>query len=308
MTPSRRYSQTPLPAPSPRGERVRAHRLKHTSVWILGAALVFLLNGGVAVAQHQQHAGDHASHGSAQHTSGGDTLCTDMGYEPSKEHLFNYDLSPYSKKVQKEIISEAFRIYCDCGCEAMPVAYCLVNDRSCLRASQMAEAIIKRVTGEPYIDVKLDRSINEGPIVGVDLDQLPKKQADELMARLPIMQCTCGCELGLLRCLSVDPLCKASPLILARTYREITGNEIPGVTPLRLSEANVKTYDALPGIDMSRLSDEQRALVIERANKHPCTCGCGHTLAECRHEDPECEYSLPSINGIIFRIITEIEE
>ena len=98
---------------------------------------------------------------------------------------------------------QAFRLNCDCGCEAMPVAYCLINDRSCLRASQMAEAIIERVAGEPYIDIQLDRSINQGPIVGVDLEQLPQKQAKELMSRITIMQCTCGCQLGLLRCLSL---------------------------------------------------------------------------------------------------------
>jgi hypothetical protein len=188
----------------------------------------------------------------------------------------------------------------------MTVAYCLVNDRSCLRARQMAEAIIERVTGKPYIDVKIDRSLDNGPIVGVDMEQLPREQADELLERLKNMYCTCGYRL--LHCLATDPWCKASPLVLARTYREITGSELPGATPLRLSEVDVKTYDTLPGVDLSRLSDEQRALVIERANKLPCTCGRGYTLAECQHLNPGCERSVFSINGIIFRVLTGVEE
>ena len=294
MTPSRHCSQTPLP-------------VKHPYAWILGAALVFLLNGGAAVAQHAQHQhGPTRAHGPTLHSGGGVLRADKGGVKPPKDRLVGYDLSQYSNKEQKEIVSEALRTPCECGCKDITVAYCLVNDRSCLRARQMAEAIIERVTGKPFIGVKIDRSLDQGPIVGVDLEQLPQKQADELLERLENTQC--ACSYGLLHCLATDPWCKASPLILARTYREITGSALPGATPLHLSEADVKTYDTLPGIDMSRLNDEQRALVIKRANTHPCTCGCGHMLAECLHEDPECEHSLPSISGIIFRIVTGIEE
>jgi hypothetical protein len=211
----------------------------------------------------------------------------------------------YSNKKRKEIVSEAFRVDCDCGCN-MTVARCLVNDRSCLRVRQMAEEIIERVIGEPYPDVKIDRSLDNGPIVGVDLEQLPKEQADEFLERLKNVYCACG--YGLLHCLAADPWCQASPLILVRAYRGITGKELPGATPLRLSEVEVKTYDTLPGVDLSRLSDEQRALVIERANEHHCLCGSGYTLAECRHENPGCERSIFIINGIIFRIFTGTEE
>ncbi len=287
MTLPRHCNQTPL-------------TVKHTSVWILGATLIFLLNGGAAVAQHarHQHSGGHV-HEPKLHSW--DVAPPDKGIKPPKNYLLGYDLALYSKKEQKEVVSEAFRVNCDCGCN-MTVAHCLVNDRSCLRVRQMAEAIIERVTGKPFIDVKIDRSLDKGPIVGVDLEQLPQEQADELLEHLKNMYC--ACSYGLFHCLVTDPWCKASPLILARTYREITGKEIPGATPLRLSEADVKTYDTLPGVDLSRLSDEQRALVIEQTNKRPCICGCGMTLAECRHEDPECEHSLPVINSIIFRIIT----
>lgn len=292
MTPPRHYGQTPLP-------------VRHASVWILGAALVFFLNGGAAVAQHarHRHAGGHV-HEPKLHTW--DAAPPDRGIEPPKNYLFGYDLTPYSEKERKEIVSEALRIYCDCGCKDMTVAYCLVNDRSCLRVRQMAEEIIERVTGKPFIDVEIDRSLDKGPIMGVDLKQLPQKQADELLERLIDKDCACG--YGLLHCLATDPWCQASPLILARTYRKITGSELPGATPLRLSEAGVKTYDTLPGVDLSRLSDEQRALVIERANENPCTCGYGYTLAECRHENPECGRALLGINGIIFRILTGVEE
>jgi hypothetical protein len=271
----------------------------------LGAALIFLLSGGAAVAQHSRHrhTSDHV-HEPKLHSW--DTPHADEGIKPPKNHLFGYDLTLYSKKEQKEIVSEALRINCDCGCKDMTVAYCLVNDRSCLQARQMAEAIIERVTGKPFIDVEIDRSLDEGPIVGVDMEQLPKEQADKLLERLKNMYCTCGPRV--LHCLATDPWCQASPLILARTYREITGEELPGATSLRLSGVDIKTYDTLPGVDLSRLSDEQRTLVIERANKRSCTCGCGHTLAECRHEDPKCGHVFPIISGIIFRLLTGVEE
>ncbi|UCF81482.1 MAG: hypothetical protein JSV08_03475 [Acidobacteriota bacterium] len=290
MTPYRHCSQTPL-------------SVKHTSVWILGAALIFLLSGGAAVAQHARHR--HTGHVHEPKLHSRYAAPPDKGMEPPQNYLVGYDLTLYSNKERTEIVSEAFRVDCDCGCN-MTVARCLVNDRSCLRVRQMAEAIIERVTGEPYLDVKIDRSLDKGPIVGVDLEQLPKEQADKLLERLKNMYC--ACSYGLLHCLATDPWCKASPLILVRTYREITGSELLGATPLRVSEVEVKTYDTLPGVDLSRLSDEQRTLVIKWANERPCTCGRGYTLAECRHENPGCERSPASINGIIFSVLTRVEE
>jgi len=60
--------------------------------------------------------------------------------------------------------------------------------------------------------------------------------------------------------------------------------------------AHVKT---VPGVDLSNLPAEKRALALQRMNAEPCTCGCNLTVAKCRIDDPSCSVSLPLARKIV---------
>jgi thiol-disulfide isomerase/thioredoxin len=62
------------------------------------------------------------------------------------------------------------------------------------------------------------------------------------------------------------------------------------------STAHVKE---IPGIDLKRLSSDQRATALKRLNAEACTCGCELTVAKCRIDDPSCSVSLPLARQIV---------
>jgi len=47
----------------------------------------------------------------------------------------------------------------------------------------------------------------------------------------------------------------------------------------------------LPGVDMSKLTPEQRMAALHKLNAETCDCGCKYTLAQCRIYDPACNIS-----------------
>jgi len=47
----------------------------------------------------------------------------------------------------------------------------------------------------------------------------------------------------------------------------------------------------LPGVDTSKLTQEQRMAVLHKLNADTCDCGCKYTLAQCRINDPACNTS-----------------
>jgi protein-disulfide isomerase len=49
--------------------------------------------------------------------------------------------------------------------------------------------------------------------------------------------------------------------------------------------------EALPGVDLSGLSDAQKAVVTKVMTARECGCTCGMKVAECRMKDPSCSYS-----------------
>jgi thiol-disulfide isomerase/thioredoxin len=57
-----------------------------------------------------------------------------------------------------------------------------------------------------------------------------------------------------------------------------------------------------PGVDLSRLTPEQKKVAIHRFNAESCTCGCQFTLAQCRINDSACTVS----KGITAKILAEI--
>jgi hypothetical protein len=47
----------------------------------------------------------------------------------------------------------------------------------------------------------------------------------------------------------------------------------------------------LPGVDLSKLTPEQKNVALHKFNAEMCTCGCEYTLAQCRIWDRNCKVS-----------------
>jgi len=55
----------------------------------------------------------------------------------------------------------------------------------------------------------------------------------------------------------------------------------------------------LPGVDLSKLTPEQRNVALHKFNAESCTCGCGYTLAQCRVLDRDCAVSKEATAKIV---------
>ena len=55
----------------------------------------------------------------------------------------------------------------------------------------------------------------------------------------------------------------------------------------------------LPGIDTSKLTQEQRMAALHKLNAETCDCGCKYTLAQCRISDPACKISKERAAAIV---------
>lgn len=55
----------------------------------------------------------------------------------------------------------------------------------------------------------------------------------------------------------------------------------------------------LPGVDLSKLTAEQRNAALHRFNAESCTCGCEYTLAQCRIWDSACAVSRAATEKIV---------
>ncbi len=62
---------------------------------------------------------------------------------------------------------------------------------------------------------------------------------------------------------------------------------------------NADRATALPGVDFSKLSAEQRAAALHKFNAESCPCGCKLTLAQCRIYDPACQISQQRTAAIV---------
>jgi thiol-disulfide isomerase/thioredoxin len=60
---------------------------------------------------------------------------------------------------------------------------------------------------------------------------------------------------------------------------------------------------SIPGIDLARLTREQRAAALQRLNSEGCTCGCDLSIAKCRIDDPSCGVSLPLAKAMVNQIV-----
>jgi len=54
---------------------------------------------------------------------------------------------------------------------------------------------------------------------------------------------------------------------------------------------NADKATELPGVNLSKLTPEQKTIALRRFNSESCTCGCKMTLAQCRINDTGCGVS-----------------
>ncbi len=65
---------------------------------------------------------------------------------------------------------------------------------------------------------------------------------------------------------------------------------------------NAAQANKIPGIDLARLTPDQKTKALQQLNTEHCTCGCGLTVAQCRLDDPSCPVSLPLAQSIVKKI------
>jgi thiol-disulfide isomerase/thioredoxin len=58
----------------------------------------------------------------------------------------------------------------------------------------------------------------------------------------------------------------------------------------------------LPGVDLSKLTPEQKKIALHRFNADACTCGCKFTLAQCRIWDSACAVSKAATEKIVAEV------
>jgi cytochrome c biogenesis protein CcmG, thiol:disulfide interchange protein DsbE len=66
--------------------------------------------------------------------------------------------------------------------------------------------------------------------------------------------------------------------------------------------AHADRANELPGVDLSKLTPEQKRVALHRFNAETCTCGCKFTLAQCRIYDEYCATSKPRTAEIVAAI------
>jgi len=67
--------------------------------------------------------------------------------------------------------------------------------------------------------------------------------------------------------------------------------------------ANAKNAMELPGVDLSKLTPEQKKTALRQLNEQECTCGCDLTLAQCRINDTSCSVSPGLAKHLVDRVV-----
>jgi thiol-disulfide isomerase/thioredoxin len=66
---------------------------------------------------------------------------------------------------------------------------------------------------------------------------------------------------------------------------------------------NAERASEFPGVDLSKLSPEQKTVALHKFNAETCTCGCTFTLAQCRIYDRNCQTSKTATSKIIAALL-----
>jgi thiol-disulfide isomerase/thioredoxin len=89
--------------------------------------------------------------------------------------------------------------------------------------------------------------------------------------------------------------------------------EIRALLSLPIGDVKVETFEdtgqiflknatratELPGVNLSKLTPEQKTVALHKFNAETCTCGCQYTLAQCRIYDRNCDVSKTAAAKII---------
>ena len=67
--------------------------------------------------------------------------------------------------------------------------------------------------------------------------------------------------------------------------------------------ANAAQATEIPGLDLSELTVAQKEQALQRLNQDTCSCPCSLTLAQCRINDGDCEFSLPLAKKVVEEIV-----
>jgi len=98
--------------------------------------------------------------------------------------------------------------------------------------------------------------------------------------------------------------------------------EIRALLGLPIGDIKVETFDdtgqiflkhadratQLPGVDLSKLTLEQKTAALHKFNAESCNCGCQYTLAQCRIWDRNCNVSKEATSKIIEALAVKTPE
>jgi thiol-disulfide isomerase/thioredoxin len=65
---------------------------------------------------------------------------------------------------------------------------------------------------------------------------------------------------------------------------------------------NAERATELPGVDLSKLTAQQKTVALHRMNAESCNCGCTLTLAQCRINDTACRVSMALAAKVVAQV------
>jgi thiol-disulfide isomerase/thioredoxin len=95
------------------------------------------------------------------------------------------------------------------------------------------------------------------------------------------------------------------PLLYETEIRALLGLSIGSVKVETFEDTgqiflkNADRASELPGVDLSKLTPEQKISALHKFNAETCTCGCKYTLAQCRIYDRDCKISKAATAKIV---------
>ena len=99
------------------------------------------------------------------------------------------------------------------------------------------------------------------------------------------------------------------PLLYETEIRSLLGLSIGNVKVETFEDTgqiflkNAERASELPGVDLTKLSPEQKTVALHKFNAETCTCGCTFTLAQCRIYDRNCQTSKAATSKIITALL-----
>ncbi|HEY6267892.1 MAG TPA: redoxin family protein [Candidatus Acidoferrum sp.] len=99
------------------------------------------------------------------------------------------------------------------------------------------------------------------------------------------------------------------PLLYETEIRSLLGLSIGNVKVETFEDTgqiflkNAERASELPGVDLAKLSPEQKTVALHKFNAETCTCGCTFTLAQCRIYDRNCQTSKAATSKIITALL-----